>query len=126
MTRVEELTLKLVDGEITAEEREELERLIAQDVDAKRVHVFLMEQEGALRGMQTQQGDPAAAVIARILGATFPQRRDRFNPYSCASVAARIYRDLRAVGYFPASDDAATASERDRSRRGGGGAVAPP
>ena len=48
--RVEELTLRLVDEEISEREAAELDRLLDADPTLERVHVGLLEQEAALRG----------------------------------------------------------------------------
>jgi len=48
----------------------------------------------------------AAEVIAAELRAAFPHRRDSFNHYTCASVAARVYRDLRAADLLDGCDRA--------------------
>jgi anti-sigma factor RsiW len=50
MNRVEELTLRLVDGQITSAEREELARLVTGDREARRAHLALMTIEATLRG----------------------------------------------------------------------------
>ncbi len=50
MNRTEELTLKLLDGEITDEEFKELDLLVASDQEAAECHATLLEQEALLRG----------------------------------------------------------------------------
>lgn len=50
MNRTEELTLKLLDGEITDEEFKELDLLVASDGEAAACHAALLEQEALLRG----------------------------------------------------------------------------
>jgi uncharacterized protein YfaS (alpha-2-macroglobulin family) len=65
MSRVEELTLRLLDGEITAAEEAELERLVFSDPEAKRAHLTLLEQEAALRGMR-QLPDLHRPVLERL------------------------------------------------------------
>ncbi|MBI4026891.1 MAG: hypothetical protein HY360_18040 [Verrucomicrobia bacterium] len=48
--RIEELTLKLLDGALSAAEKAELENLIAAGPEAAQRHLELMEQEASLRG----------------------------------------------------------------------------
>lgn len=50
MTRIEELTLKLADGLIAEPEIEELDRLVAADPEAARVHLGILDVEASLRG----------------------------------------------------------------------------
>jgi hypothetical protein len=50
MTRIEELTLRLVDGQLGRSEREELVRLVNSDGDARRAHLDLLTIEATLRG----------------------------------------------------------------------------
>ena len=65
MTRVEELTLKLLDGELRPEETVELDELLAWDEEAAAVHVALLEQEAALRGRQVVP-DSSDRVVERV------------------------------------------------------------
>jgi anti-sigma factor RsiW len=64
MTRVEELTLRLVDEQITPAEREELVRLVTADRDARRAHLALMTIEATLRGRG--QVEVSDQVMSRI------------------------------------------------------------
>jgi len=64
MKRVEELTLRLLDGRLTDAEAAELEVLL-QEPSARQIHVALMEQEAALRGLRAP-GDLADATVSRI------------------------------------------------------------
>ncbi len=65
MTRIEELTLRLVDGELSDEGAHELDGLLASDSEARRVFVSQLKIEGALRGSLRQPG-LAGAVIERL------------------------------------------------------------
>lgn len=63
--RVEALTLKLLDDTLTEQEAAELEALLAASDEATRIHLSLLEQEGALRGMRAHV-DLVARIMARI------------------------------------------------------------
>jgi hypothetical protein len=65
MTPVETLTLRLLDGEITDAEYEELRRLLAEDEQARRVHFSLCQQEGLLRA-QAADFDVAESTMAQL------------------------------------------------------------
>jgi hypothetical protein len=65
MNSVETLTLRLLDGEITDAEYEELRRLLAEDEDARRIHFALCEQEGLLRA-QAADWDVVQSTMARL------------------------------------------------------------
>jgi hypothetical protein len=56
MTRVEELTHLLLDGELTAEGEAELRQIINTDTNARNEHLLLLELEGILRGGQRDVG----------------------------------------------------------------------
>lgn len=65
MNRVEELTLKLIDRQISENELAELDRLLADDPQAGPVHVSLLDLEAAL--LSRQDGfDIAPQTMARI------------------------------------------------------------
>lgn len=64
MKRIEALTLRLLDGQLTDDEAAELE-LLLQDSSARQEHLALMEQEAALRGLRAP-GDLADATVSRI------------------------------------------------------------
>jgi hypothetical protein len=64
VTRVEELTLAILDGTAEAGAGEELARLVAKDAEAHQMHLSLIELEVALRGRRPQP--VAEAVMARI------------------------------------------------------------
>jgi len=63
--RVEELTLRFADGLATEAELDELDRLMAADPGAARVHVRLLELEGELRGGRRDL-DLSARVLDRL------------------------------------------------------------
>jgi hypothetical protein len=65
VSRVDELTVRLLDGEATAEEVAELERLVAEDAGARRAALRLHQVEAALRG-ERRGIDVAAAVMEQI------------------------------------------------------------
>ncbi len=64
LTRLEFLSLKLIDGELTDEEQREFDALLDADPEAKAAHFALVEQEAALRGMVTV--DLTAKIMARV------------------------------------------------------------
>jgi hypothetical protein len=86
--RVEELTLRFADGLATEAEIDELERLVAADPEAARVHVHLMELEGELRGGR-EDLDLVATILERIRRA----REDRIE----RGVMERVRRSPRRM-----------------------------
>ncbi len=90
MTRVSELTLRLLDDELTDEELTELLRLVDDDPDARAEHLALMDQEAALRGLQSGR-DLAAPTLELI--------RDRMQTRVEEGVMAAVKREAhRAKG----------------------------
>jgi len=71
MTRVEELTGRLIEGDASAAERQELRELIDRDADARAVHVGLLRTETLLRG---RRGPDVTAAVMDRLGAPAPAR----------------------------------------------------
>lgn len=65
MTRIAELTAKLLDGTLTEPECGELEALLATDPGAEAEHLALLELEAELRGLRTDF-DLADATLATI------------------------------------------------------------
>jgi len=65
MSRPEELTLKLIDGIISDQEHEELERLLKDDPEARKVHAALFDVEAALRSRR-EDFDVAAQTMDRV------------------------------------------------------------
>jgi ferric-dicitrate binding protein FerR (iron transport regulator) len=63
--RIEELTLRFADGLATEAELDELERLVAADSEAARVHVRLLDLESELRGGRRDL-DVSAGVLDRL------------------------------------------------------------
>jgi len=63
MTRIEELTLKMLEGMISEEEMNELDWTVASDPAAARKHIALLELEATLRGMRTN-----VDVVGRVMG----------------------------------------------------------
>src|SRR5687767_11637113 len=57
--RVEELTLRFLDGEAAAAERDELAALVEADAGARRIHLGLIQVEVALRGGRPAEMAPA-------------------------------------------------------------------
>jgi len=75
MSRVSDLTFLLLDGAMDADERRELERLVAADEAAAREHIALMEVEGALRaGQPVDVTQETMQRIADVAGSTTGQR----------------------------------------------------
>jgi hypothetical protein len=75
-TRVEELTLRLIDGQIAGDQREELVRLVTTDGEARRVHLALLTIEATLRGhrrvevsddVMTRIDDERTSRIVRVV-----------------------------------------------------------
>jgi hypothetical protein len=66
MIRVEELTLRWLDGEADPGERDELARLVESDAEARRLHLTLVDVEVALRRRRPVEVSAAAAVMERI------------------------------------------------------------
>jgi hypothetical protein len=71
MTRLEELTLRLADDDLSPDEQAELDRLIEADAGARQIHVELLEVEFSLRGRK--DADVADAVLRRLEGAPGPR-----------------------------------------------------
>jgi hypothetical protein len=65
VTRVEELTLRLIDGDLGEAEAEELSALVARDPDAERTHLKLLDMEAALRGGR-ENLDVSEEVVERL------------------------------------------------------------
>src|SRR5262245_10235814 len=65
MTRIDELTAKLLDGILTDAEWAELESLLAADPAAEDDHLALLELEGELRGLRTDF-DLSEATLAQV------------------------------------------------------------
>ncbi len=68
LQRIEELTLKLLDKQLTEAELAELEALVSGDPAAERAHLALLEQEASLRGERVDFGDLAARIRKGVLG----------------------------------------------------------
>lgn len=69
MNRVDELTFRLIQGDLSAAEQAELDNLLAQDEEARRRHVDLLRLEAALTG-GGRPADVAEATVARLKGAS--------------------------------------------------------
>ena len=69
-TRVEALTLKLLDSDVTDTELEELERLLDEDPDAEALHLALMTQEALLLGerVEVDLADRTVAALKEAQG----------------------------------------------------------
>ncbi len=65
MNKIEELTLRFLDDELSQEEQAELDELVDSDPEAREVFLSLLEQEGALRGL-TAGEDVTQATLERI------------------------------------------------------------
>ncbi len=68
MKRIQELTLKLLDEDLSDEESAELEQLVSSNPEAARVHIALIEQEAALRGLR-KGFDVTEATLERLKAA---------------------------------------------------------
>jgi hypothetical protein len=89
MTRVEELTLRLIDGQLARAEREELVRLVSHDEQARRAHLALLTIEATLRGrrrvelsdqVMTRIDEERTSRIVRVVMAEVDSGR---RPISC-------------------------------------------
>lgn len=85
MSRVDELTLKLIDGALAAAERVELEKLVASDLAAARAHAALLDLAAALRG-----GSPAPDVSAKTL--------DRIHERITEKIEVGVLHKIRVRG----------------------------
>ncbi len=65
MTRIEQLTLDLLDGVLDPAGLDELERLLNTDAEARAAHFALCQQEAALRG-HFSAVDVSSAAMARV------------------------------------------------------------
>jgi hypothetical protein len=72
MKRVEELTLRWLDGQAAAAERDELARLVEADPEARRIHVGLVEIEVTLRARR-----PVPGVASGVMEQVGRERTDR-------------------------------------------------
>ncbi len=75
MKRIEELTLKLLDGDLAGEEKEELDRLAASDPGAARTQLSLFRLEALLRGSRADLDVTDATM--RALKAELEKRMER-------------------------------------------------
>jgi hypothetical protein len=78
MNRVEELTLKLVDGQISERELAELDQLLADDPQAMPLHVSLLDLEAALL-CRLDDFDVGPQTMASIRELPQPPQRDRVS-----------------------------------------------
>ncbi len=78
MIRVEELTTKLIDGELADDERQELGRLIEADAEARQVHVTLLRTETLLRARRPV--DVSAAVMEKVRAQAAPKAARQQRP----------------------------------------------
>lgn len=88
MNRVEELTLKLADGDLAGTEAAELTGWLAKDPVARLAHLRLLEIEGELRARHCPV-DVAAGILSRLVAAQVEQLPER--------VLARIKADTGRV-----------------------------
>jgi hypothetical protein len=109
MTRIDELTGKLLDGILTNGEWEELETQLRDDPGADSAHILLLELEGALRGLrkefdlveptlaklqEVQTENTARAVMAEIAGHESPDWASRAQ---AAPVGMRTSRSRKLL-----------------------------
>jgi hypothetical protein len=93
MSRADELTVRVLDGEASAAERDELERLLEHEEGAQRAFLGLAEVEAALRATG-RHPDVVGEVLARI-------RRERTD-----RVVRGVMRQIEATGPRPAASRA--------------------
>ncbi len=85
MNRIEELTLKLVDGSLSLPEGIELEELLQASRENREAHLKLLKVEAALRGRRLEL-DLTASTLERV-------RRE-----IAETVESRVMRELRSAG----------------------------
>jgi hypothetical protein len=102
VNRLEELTLRSADGELTPGEGEEIERLIAGSPEAARGHAALLDLEAALRAGRNH--DATAAIMAQ-LGARDAQTVDAVMQ----AIAGRVPRHKPSRRLWRAASAAAVA-----------------
>jgi peroxiredoxin len=112
-TRVEELTVRLLDGLITDAEFKELERLMADPGSADTL-AGLMELEGLLRGLRSPDVSPAilervrreragrieGRIMERVRQLPAPQRAGASRAWLAASIAAGVLFVLTLTGLW--------------------------
>ncbi len=111
MTRIAELTLRLIDHALTDAEDAELDALITADSEAEAEHLALLELEAELRGLRTgfdlsdatlamvrnaQTERTTDAVMAEIADLAPPTWAARVEPVVVASAEPRVRRRLWA------------------------------
>ncbi|AMV26355.1 WD domain, G-beta repeat [Gemmata sp. SH-PL17] len=111
MTRIAELTLRLLDHALTDAEDAELDALIATDPEAEAEHLALLELEAELRGLRTgfdlsdvtlamvrdaQTERTTDAVMAEIADLAPPTWAARVEPVVVASTEPHVRRRLWA------------------------------
>lgn len=120
MTRIEELTLKLLEGMISEEEISELEWSVASDKAAAQKHLALLELESSLRGLRTNLD-----VVGRVMGglmnaATEAEAAEPADPLEAMARAAdpSFESDESLPDVFDAPpSESAHPTHRRRSRR---------
>ncbi len=84
MTRVDELTLTLAEGSISADERRELERLVSESPEAAEAHAALLDLVAALRA-----GSPPPDVAAATLNQIHERISERIQIGVLSKIRAR-------------------------------------
>jgi ferric-dicitrate binding protein FerR (iron transport regulator) len=102
MNRVEELTFRLIQGDLSAVEQAELDDLLAQDEGARRCHVNLLRLEVALIG-GGRPADVAESTVAHLKTA------------SAAGLEQSVMRTIAALP-VPRWSDGDAGAPRTRSR----------
>ncbi len=92
MTRIEELTLRQVDGELSDEAAREFDGLLASDSEARRVFVSQLKIEGALRGSLwlARKRQIVAGVMREIRPAVRPRPLSAARPWQVYVLAASV------------------------------------
>ncbi len=103
MNRIEELTFRLIQGDLSAAEQAELDGLLTQDERARQCHVALLRLESALIG-GGRAADVAEATVAYLKGA------------SAADLEQSVMRTIAAL---PAPFWSGAERERARTRTRG-------
>lgn len=76
MNRVEELTLKLADGELATQESLELAALLASNAESRLQHLALLELEASLRAQQIS-ADLTPSILSQLQAASIDPLADR-------------------------------------------------
>ncbi len=95
MTRVEELTLRAVDGDLSDEETRELRDLVDADGEARQVHLSMLKVEGGLRSSLRKPG-----LTARVMERVLRKRKVRIVRGVMSQLRPRQAQQRRPAVYY--------------------------